>query len=84
MEFADVGFLRVDYITCEFCDCKNNCFDYGINLKNKQIKFALPHVDSIQPRASFYRMSAPEVEKSILLSKSAYMLWCIKKRMIEQ
>ena len=50
------------YLTCGFCDCTDNCFNYDIDVKSDMIKFAYPIINETVPNEVLYFLSAPDIE----------------------
>ncbi len=56
------------YFTCGLCNhWQGKCFDYEAELKNDKIQFALPMVDKDHRKASFYKLSLPELKNQFII-----------------
>ena len=64
-ELLEKGYISKQdtlYLTCGFCDCTDNCFDYNIDIKSDMIKFTYPIINEIISDAVLYNLSTPNIE----------------------
>jgi hypothetical protein len=55
------------YITCGFCGCPNQCFDYDIELQNKKISYGIPDINKNQSEFIFHRLYSPDINNQFII-----------------